>query len=215
MTSIVPLANTFTTAQPINATGDDQLDQAAFLRLMTTQIKLQDPFKPLDNNAMVAQMAQFSSVAGITEMNASLKSMAAALTQNRLGNAANWLDNYILVNSNFAAPDPNGQYAGEFTLDAPSDNLSIDFLNDRGEIVQAIELGPQEVGPIVFSWDSKNPDGIALPYGPLRVRVNGGATSGMSTWAYVNAVKSPADGGNAQLMTGLGAFAPSEALRLG
>lgn len=53
-----------------------QLGQTDFLRLMTTQLKQQDPLDPVDNQAMVAQMAQFSSVAGISEMNVSLKSIS-------------------------------------------------------------------------------------------------------------------------------------------
>lgn len=53
-----------------------QLGQTDFLRLMTTQLKQQDPLDPVDNQAMVAQMAQFSSVAGISEMNVSLKGIA-------------------------------------------------------------------------------------------------------------------------------------------
>ena len=57
-----------------------QLGQNDFLRLMTTQLKEQDPFNPVDNQAMVAQMAQFSSVAGISEMNTSLKSIAEQIS---------------------------------------------------------------------------------------------------------------------------------------
>jgi flagellar basal-body rod modification protein FlgD len=53
-----------------------QLGQTDFLRLMTTQLKQQDPLDPVDNQAMVAQMAQFSSVAGISEMNISLRGIA-------------------------------------------------------------------------------------------------------------------------------------------
>jgi len=56
--------------------AEKKLGQTDFLRLMTTQLKEQDPFNPVDNQAMVAQMAQFSSVAGISEMNTSLKSIA-------------------------------------------------------------------------------------------------------------------------------------------
>jgi flagellar basal-body rod modification protein FlgD len=56
--------------------AEKKLGQTDFLRLMTTQLKEQDPFNPVDNQAMVAQMAQFSSVAGISEMNVSLKSIA-------------------------------------------------------------------------------------------------------------------------------------------
>ena len=57
----------------------DKLDQGDFLRLLTTQLKLQDPTDPVDNKDMLAQMAQFSSLSGITEMNATLRGIAARL----------------------------------------------------------------------------------------------------------------------------------------
>ncbi len=203
-----------TIAQPDNATGDDSLGQAAFLRLMTTQLQTQDPFDPLDNNAMVAQMAQFSSVAGIAEMNVSLKAIAGSIGDNRIGDASSWLGRNILIPGQIAAPNALGQYSGEFHLDADASNLSIDFLNDRGEIVQAIELGEQEAGPISFQWDALDGQGQPLPHGPLRVRVNGGATSGLSTWTTVEAVQSPSDAKNARLITPRGEYALADAIRL-
>jgi flagellar basal-body rod modification protein FlgD len=81
------IANVNTHNLPVlpNGTAQRQLNQTDFLRLMTAQLKEQDPFNPVDNQAMVAQMAQFSSVAGISEMNSSLKSIADQLaTQTRL-----------------------------------------------------------------------------------------------------------------------------------
>lgn len=54
-----------------------ELGTTDFLRLMTEQLKQQDPFAPTDNTQMVAQMAQMSSSSGIAEMNASLKTIAA------------------------------------------------------------------------------------------------------------------------------------------
>jgi flagellar basal-body rod modification protein FlgD len=67
-------------AQTSQLTSVKSLGQADFLKLMTAQLKQQDPFNPLDNTQMVAQMAQFSSVAGIGEMNSSLKSIADQLS---------------------------------------------------------------------------------------------------------------------------------------
>lgn len=55
------------------------LGQADFIRLMTTQMKLQDPLEPVDNKEMIAQMAQFSSLSGIETINATLKGIAAQL----------------------------------------------------------------------------------------------------------------------------------------
>ena len=74
MTSIAPV-NSKNLPVLSKDMAEKKLGQTDFLRLMTTQLKEQDPFNPVDNQAMVAQMAQFSSVAGISEMNASMKSM--------------------------------------------------------------------------------------------------------------------------------------------
>lgn len=80
--TISSITSTAASTVPIYAKGEGKtaLDQAAFLKLMTTQLKQQDPFSPLDNTEMVAQMAQFSSTSGIGEMNVSLKSIAGQLT---------------------------------------------------------------------------------------------------------------------------------------
>jgi flagellar basal-body rod modification protein FlgD len=59
--------------------GLSALGQGDFLRLMTEQLKQQDPFAPVDNKEMLAQMAQFSSLAGLTEMGETLKTISTKL----------------------------------------------------------------------------------------------------------------------------------------
>lgn len=61
------------------ATQKQTLGQADFIRLMTTQMKLQDPLEPVDNKEMIAQMAQFSSLSGIENINSTLKAISAQL----------------------------------------------------------------------------------------------------------------------------------------
>jgi len=60
-------------------TGYGALGQSDFLKLLTTQLKQQDPTDPVDNKEMLAQMAQFSSLQGITEMGGTLKDIATKL----------------------------------------------------------------------------------------------------------------------------------------
>ena len=79
MTGLLPVDRSNVIIQPPGMA--DKLDQTDFIRLMTTQLKEQDPFNPIDNTQMVAQMAQFSSVAGISEMNSSLKSIADQIAE--------------------------------------------------------------------------------------------------------------------------------------
>lgn len=55
------------------------LTQADFLKLLTTQMQSQDPMAPVDNKEMIAQMAQFSSLAGINDINTTLKDLGTKL----------------------------------------------------------------------------------------------------------------------------------------
>jgi len=55
------------------------LDSGDFLKLMTAQIQQQDPFEPVDNSQMLAQMAQFSSLASTTKSGDTLQTIADKL----------------------------------------------------------------------------------------------------------------------------------------
>lgn len=72
--------------QDINAPGTPQsasaratLDQGDFLRLLLVQLQQQDPLEPVDNKEMLAQMAQFSTLAGSAETNATLSDISTKL----------------------------------------------------------------------------------------------------------------------------------------
>ncbi|KPF61723.1 hypothetical protein IP88_15565 [alpha proteobacterium AAP81b] len=80
MTSVSALpAGIATASQPGVKPHKSTLDQSDFLALMTAQLKNQDPTKPVDNSEYVAQLAQFSTVSGITESNKALAAIAAKL----------------------------------------------------------------------------------------------------------------------------------------
>ena len=80
VTGVTPApTSTPTSAASPSATGSGSLNQAAFLRLMTAQVAAQDPFKPLDQTAMLGQLAQFSQVAGTAEMNVALADLVSAV----------------------------------------------------------------------------------------------------------------------------------------
>ena len=95
----------------------DTLGQSDFLKLMTTQLQNQDPFAPMDNGDFIAQMAQFSTVTGIQEVNNSISQLVEEFDQARIATASNLLGHSVLVPGNIGRADEKGQLHG--VLDLP------------------------------------------------------------------------------------------------
>ena len=201
-----------------SAVKQNQVDQTTFLKLLTTQMQQQDPFNPVDQTQMVAQMAQFSATAGIAEMNASMKQMASDIAASRLGDASGWIGRAALVKSDVATPFSDGSYAGTITFPKDVTNATVSLVDGNGQTVYSKTLGAQAAGELGFSWNGKDADGNVVATGPLQLKVGavnetGTVTADTATWTTVTAVQSPASG-TSQLITGLGVIAPSDALRL-
>ncbi len=200
------------------ATGKGTLGQSDFLKLMTTQLNAQDPLNPMDNQAMVTQLSQFSSTAGIAEINASLKAISAKLEGSRIGDAATWIGHDALVAGDFVNRDMAGSYSGQVNLDSPADVVTIDLLDSNGLIVSSQTNTNAGAGPITFKWDGKGE--FATASGQLRVRVtardsNGGTVpTTTNVWTPVTAVQSPAGGSAARLVTPNGLIAPEAVITL-
>ena len=92
MTTIPACRPTTTTTRTASAcsrtTRSTSLGQADFLRLMTEQLKNQDPLKPLDNAQFLGQLAQFSTVQGIDSMQGAMNSMASVMENDQALRAA-------------------------------------------------------------------------------------------------------------------------------
>src|SRR5210317_213619 len=111
------------------STKKDKLGQSDFLKLMTTQLQNQDPFAPMDNGDFIAQMAQFSTVTGIQEINASLQKLAEEFDQARIATASNLLGHSVLVPGNLGQPDENGELHGVLDLPEATIDTDIRFLD--------------------------------------------------------------------------------------
>lgn len=61
--------------------SQSEITSTDFLKMMTEQLKQQDPFAPQDNSQMIAQMAQMNASATSSEMSATLKSMSTQLAE--------------------------------------------------------------------------------------------------------------------------------------
>ena len=133
--------------------ASDTLGQNDFLKLMTTQLQNQDPFAPVDNADFIAQMAQFSTVTGISEVNESLEKLVNKSDQGRIATAANLLGHSVLVPGNISRPDEKGELHGVLDLPQASSMAKIVISDaDTGEELNVMDLGAQAAGLVGFSW---------------------------------------------------------------
>jgi flagellar basal-body rod modification protein FlgD len=136
-----------------SAEPKDELGQAEFLRLMTVQLQNQDPFAPMDNGDFIAQMAQFSSVAGISDMSNTMSGIADKLDQFRLASSVNMLGHSVLLPGNIARADSVGEIHGMLDLERASLDTQIDFADaESGELLHTLELGGRSSGMSGFAW---------------------------------------------------------------
>ena len=132
--------------------NSDKLGQSDFLKLMTTQLQNQDPFAPMDNGDFIAQMAQFSTVTGIQEMNSSIGKLVDEFDQARIATASNLLGNSVLVPGNYGRPDEMGELHG--MLDLPEPTISTKIIYREAETNS--ELLTQDLGPNLLAWLALN-----------------------------------------------------------
>ena len=178
------------------------LGQEDFLRLMTTQLQNQDPFAPMENGEFIAQMAQFSTVTGITEMGQSLNGISDKLNEFRIATASDLLGNSVLVPGNIARPNKNNEIHGIIDLPSASSETSVSFFDDSGEHLHSIDLGAQPGGLVGFEW-LDIPEDIKAKNMPLRVEafINTGTGSQGLTPSVFSEVMAATVGKNNQGVT--------------
>ena len=129
------------------------LGQQDFLKLMTTQLQNQDPFAPMENGDFIAQMAQFSTVSGIKEVNDTLGSLTGEYEKARVATAASLLGHSVLIPGNIVRPDANGEIHGVLDLPQASSFTTLNFTDPvSGELVHTQTLGALPSGLNGFSW---------------------------------------------------------------
>ena len=156
-------------AQQANAIfndGKEELGRDAFLQLFTAQRKNQNPLDPMENEAFVAQLAQFSSVEGIKGMQASLESLVGNLRTQSLLTGSTLVGKKIAIDGGVGAGGGGMVTETLVSLPEDADALILSVYNgEDGSLVYREEIGSVEAGEHRFGWPGKDSDGNDMPAG--------------------------------------------------
>lgn len=149
------------------------LGQADFLRLMTEQLKNQDPLKPLDNNQFLGQLAQFSTVQGIDDMQSAMGSMASVMESDQTLRAASLVGREALVAADKVDLAAGAGAHGEIVAHSAG-TIQIEIVDSAGAIVRKTSVEAGAAGNVPWHWDGRNDNGEPIVAGQYSIRATSG-----------------------------------------
>ncbi len=169
------------------------LTQEDFLSLLTTQLAYQDPTKPVDNAEMVSQMAQISTVDGITSLNSAVSDLSTVVTSSQALMASSLVGQKVLLPSSTGYMESGGGISGVIATGEGASDLTISIKNSSGAVVYQTTVSGDQTGNVAFNWDGKDSNGNALAEGKYTVSATGlvdGKSQSLSGLVYgkVNSV---------------------------
>ncbi|MEB0048241.1 MULTISPECIES: flagellar hook assembly protein FlgD [unclassified Pseudomonas] len=207
-----------------SATGSQTLGKDAFLQLLVTQLKNQNPLSPQDNGAFVAQLAQFSSLEGITSLNTTVSSLAGNYNSSQALQASSLVGRSVIAQTSTAqVDDPTKGLTGSVSLSSSiaSGAGTVTVTDASGKVIRSIDLGSQPAGSASFKWDGKDSAGTTVPAGTYTFKANAlinGTATDLATYlpATVNSVTISQTGGELMLnLAGMGSVALSKVQTIG
>lgn len=150
------------------------LGQADFLRLMTEQLKNQDPLKPLDNAQFLGQLAQFSTVQGIDKMSGAMDAVASVMESDQTLRAAALVGREGLVKADTLDLAAGQTLNGEIT--APSAGpVTIEIVDGAGQRVRQMTVQANAAGETGWQWDGRDDAGQPAAGGRYTIRASVGS----------------------------------------
>lgn len=159
-----------------------------FMKLLLTQLKTQDPLKPMDSQDFGSQLAQFSSLEQMTNVNENLKLLQGTQSALSSSSSINLIGKKVNAQGNtFQLKQGTAQNLG-YSLDKDAESVAIDIFDAKGAKVRSIASGSQAAGVNAYSWDGKDDTGSALPDGTytFSVTARDAKNNTVNTTTYTN-----------------------------
>ncbi len=178
-------------AKPQEPAKRNRMGMDTFMKLMVTQLNNQDPMKPMNNEQMLSQIAQFTSVSGIGELNDSFKKLTDSLASGQSLQAAGLVGRQVYTPLDEGVLGAEGGIRGLAQLDSSASDVVVHVRDALGREVRQLRLGPQPAGELRFTWDGLDDQGGFSEPGRYKIAVE--AVIGDQTVALEPAIAARVD----------------------
>jgi flagellar basal-body rod modification protein FlgD len=163
---IDPITSRATTTAP---SPTRSLGKTEFLKLLVEQLKNQNPLEPLDGTDFTAQLAQFSSLEQLFDINSGLSKLTEQ--QHSLGSleALGFVGKRVKAEGDQLGLGEAGAAQARYSLDEAAE-VAIAIYDAEGKLVRTLKPGLVQKGEHEVSWDGLAEDGSRCPASTYRFR---------------------------------------------
>jgi len=158
-------------ANQSKTSGSSTLGKDEFLKLLTEQMKQQDPTKPMDSTEFVAELAQFSSLEQAENSNATLTKMLAGQATALQTTAASYVGKSAVFKSDEVSIEKGGQATITADLADAAADVAITLKDANGNTVRTEDVGSASAGKFSFNWDGYDSSGNQVASGTYTAQV--------------------------------------------
>ncbi len=170
-----------TTSTTSKSTTEDVLGKEDFLTLLVAQLQNQDPLNPDDPTEFTAQLAQFSSLEQLFNLNESMDNLVTAYNGADKLSTLNTIGKEAAYESSSFSYDGNPVVLG-YTLDSTATEVSLTLQKD-GATVAVLNGTELSKGTHYITWDGMNKNGQAADTGDYKIVLQAKASEGKSVSA--------------------------------
>ena len=165
MTTAVSSQNTSSVLDKINNSRTSLANnEQTFLKLLTTQLKNQDPLSPTDTTQMTQQITQMTGVEQQLVTNDLLAALVGMNTGTGLSEGVNMIGKQVTATTDNSTLK-NGKATFSWTQPGASTSLTVEVKNAAGKVVRTLKPEDQKSGDHTLAWDGKDDSGAQLPDG--------------------------------------------------
>ena len=159
-------------SKKVRGVGTNKMDKDAFFKLMMAQMKNQDPSNPLKNHEMAAQLAQFSTLEQMSNMNTTLTEIKGGSKPIEQFQALNLIGKQIAGDSaKVTRSEIDTDHDFKFTLPQDAKTVNVKVVNAKNEPVREFKFSQLKTGENKISWNGENDRGQKAVAGEYRFQV--------------------------------------------
>lgn len=156
----------------VDAKEHNKMGQEGFLKLLSHQLTHQDPMKPMDQKQLSADLAQFSQLEQMTNMNQKLDNMGKNDPQELKFFGASFLGKEVLTRGSSVSYD--GQSFSKdipFFIDKEAKNVIVNIYDKNKQLIGKVEAENLGRGQHTLAWNGRQLDNTRAAKGDYRLEV--------------------------------------------